>query len=245
MFQRLLWRPSRSHFYERRATPSNALSPEFSMWQFRAVAGEGPDDGAASEAADDEHFDWLLRTTRSIGIDYLDRLPPWHLLDVEREASKKDVKARFRELSRSFHPDKLVNAPEKKELYERIFLLLQNAYQGLKSANEAEREEFRVRAESSSQLFAHSQYVVELLPFHWTKIEKGDEDEGDAEGTSGSDRYILNVASHLNTTLLDDGTQQEETGESPVQLWVTFMYSARCGMSKTGKWWFHPYTILC
>jgi len=171
----------------------------------------------------DEHEQWLIRTTKLIGIDYLTQLPPWHLLDVERDASKGDVKSRFRELSRIFHPDKLLShQSDKKELFERIFILLQNAYQGLKSADEAEKEEFRIKAESSSQLFAYSQSVVELLPFHWSKLDN-----------NSDGRYILNVASHLNSTLLNSTSSEAQESEPSVQLWATFMYSARCGMSRS------------
>ncbi|KAL7539938.1 hypothetical protein ACHAXR_009753 [Thalassiosira sp. AJA248-18] len=201
----------------------------FSMWRFLRVEKDESDD-ADSSLAVDEHSEWLVRMTQIIGIDYLTQLPPWHLLDVERDASKSDVKSRFRELSRNFHPDKLVNQSEKKELLEKVFVLLQNAYQGLKNANEGEREKFRVEAESSSQLFAHSQYVVELLPFHWTKLNGASSDEEQASESSNG-RYILNVASHLNATLLNAASQEEES-EASVQIWVTFMYSARCGMSR-------------
>lgn len=176
----------------------------------------------------DEHAEWLVRMTERIGIDYLEQLPPWDLLDVERDASKFDVKSRFRDLSRSFHPDKHVQrhpSDSKKELYERIFVLLQNAYQGLKGANEVEKERFRMEAESSSQLFARSHSVVELLPFHWTKM-----DVNSTEGENRSrNRYVLNVASHLNSTFTPS---QMEESEASVQIWVVFMYSARCGMSR-------------
>jgi len=196
---------------------------EFSMWKFQPVTENEAEDDASDV---DEHAQWLMRMTQMMGIDYLVQLPPWHLLDVDRDASKSDVKSRFRELSRSFHPDKQVNQSEKKkELFERIFVLLQNAYQGLKSADEAEKEKFRVEAESGSQLFAHSQYVVELLPFHWTKLDNTTEE--------GTGRYILNAASHLNSTLLGTNSADEEEFEPSVQVWVTFMYSARCGMSRS------------
>ena len=81
------------------------------------AATEGTQDDAAAAAAD-EHSGWLVRTTRSIGIDYLEQLPPWHLLDVERAASKGDVKARFRELSRlfSFSTPNMVS-----RVYRRMF----------------------------------------------------------------------------------------------------------------------------
>jgi hypothetical protein len=201
---------------------------EFSMWQFIPVIQQ---DGIRPETINviDEHAHWLVRMTERIGIDYLEQLPPWDLLDVDRDASKLDVKSRFRELSRSFHPDKHVQrhpSDSKKELFERIFVLLQNAYQGLKSANEAEKERFRTEAESSSQLFARSESVVELLPFHWTKIDSNStEDE-----KRSNDRYVLNVASHHNSTLTPS---QDEESEVSVQIWVVFMYSARCGMSRT------------
>jgi hypothetical protein len=198
---------------------------QFSMWAFKPVEDESDD----TSGVGDEHAEWLLRMTQLIGIDYLHKLPPFHLLDVEREASKSEVKARFRELSKSFHPDKLVNQPEKKELFEKIFVLLQNAYQGLKSANEAEKEAFRVQAESASQIFAHSQHIIELLPFHWTKIDDAtNSTEVDKTQTNG--RYILNVASHINSTLLN--VTDEAESDSTVQIWVTFMYSARCSMSR-------------
>lgn len=220
---------------------SQALKPtlhieEFSMWQFKPVAIASTGDGSSREGSTpdtisdiDEHAEWLVRMTERIGIDYLEQLPPWDLLDIERDATKLDVKSRFRELSRSFHPDKHVQrhpSDARKELFERIFVLLQNAYQGLKSANEAEKEKFRIEAESSSQLFARSQSVVELLPFHWTKL---DNNSTEGERRSG-DRYILNVASHLNSTF---APSQKEENETSVQIWVVLMYSARCGMSRT------------
>lgn len=191
------------------------------MWQFRPVIKM---DNDVSNNVIDEHAQWLEKITNIIGIDYLTQLAPWHLLDVERESTKGEVKSRFRELSRIFHPDKLLaHQSDKKELFGRIFILLQNAYQGLKSANEAEKERFRIDAESSSQLFTYSQHVVELLPYHWTKLDN----------SSDSSRYILNVASHLNSTLLNNNTSGEEEEIKPsVQLWITFMYSSRCGMSR-------------
>lgn len=196
------------HFYEE----------EGSMWQFRPVIKM--DD--VSDNVIDEHAQWLEKITNIIGIDFLTQLAPWHLLDVEREATKGEVKSRFRELSRSFHPDKLLaHQSEKKDAFGRIFILLQNAYQGLKSANEAEKERFRIDAESSSQLFTYSQHVVELLPYHWTKLDN-----------SSNSRYILNVASNLNSTLLNNTSSEEEETEPSVQLWITFMYSSRCGMSR-------------
>ena len=200
---------------------------EHSMWRFQRIL-EGVSDESDHPAVVDEHSEWLIRMTQIIGIDYLTQLPPWHLLDVDREATKSDVKSRFRELSRSFHPDKLIDQPEKKELFGRIFILLQNAYEGLKSAD---AENFRVKAESGSQLFAHSQYVVELLPFHWTKLNSTISGVDDNSGKGKNDRYILNAASHLDASLIDDNSNEEESDPS-MQLWVTFMYSARCSMSR-------------
>jgi curved DNA-binding protein CbpA len=198
----------------------NFEEQEFAMWQFKPVIKNDDSDGEDNVV--DEHEQWLVRMTNLIGIDYLGELPPWHLLDVERDASKGDVKSRFRELSRSFHPDKLLaHQSDKKELFERIFVLLQNAYQGLKSADEAEKEEFKIKAESSSQLFAYSQSVVELLPFHWSKLD------------NGGGRYILNVASQIKSTSLNSTSAEEDEFDPSVQLWVTFMYSARCGMSRS------------
>ncbi|KAL7519582.1 hypothetical protein ACHAWX_004341, partial [Stephanocyclus meneghinianus] len=199
---------------------------EYSMWTFKQVTR----DYEANETSDavDEHVEWLEKKTEMIGIDYLEEMPPWDLLDVDREASKKEVKSRFRELSRSFHPDKLLHHPKKKELFEKIFILLQNAYQGLKSGNEGEKERFRAEGDTGSQLFTHSQNIVELLPIYWTKIES---DESTTGASGNVNRYILNVASHLNSTLVD-GTVSEAESEPTVQLWVVFMYSPKCGMSR-------------
>ncbi|KAL3791936.1 hypothetical protein ACHAWO_009451 [Cyclotella atomus] len=206
----------------------DASDQEHSMWTFKQVL-----DDEANETSDvvDEHVEWLEKKTEMIGIDYLEEMPPWDLLDVDRSAGKKEVKSRFRELSRSFHPDKMMHHPEKKDLFEKIFVLLQNAYQGLKSGSEGDKEKFRREGDTGSQLFTHSQFVVELLPNYWTKIEQ---DDNTAQATDGVKRYILNVASHLNSTLVDS-TVAEEESEATVQLWVVFMYSPKCGMSRTTR----------
>ena len=221
----------------------------FSMWMFKEVeemreenneSGGTTTSGAAPARPMDEHAEWLERMTHLIGIDYLEELAPWHLLDVERESSKTDVKARFRELSRYFHPDKV--SPEKKYVFEKIFVLLQDAYGGLKTADEAEKESFRSKADFDSQLFAHSKYVIELLPFHWTKLTSsstkgndGLDGEEEADSTSNNDdTYVLNAASHLNSALFQNVTDpNEEESEPSVQLWVVFKYSSRCSMSRT------------
>ena len=217
----------------------------FTMWSFRHIQEENEGDNengngttcAASTVVVDEHAAWLTRMTESIGIDYLQELAPWHLLDVEREASKNDVKARFRELSRSFHPDK-VHA-SKRELFEKIFQLLQNAYEGLKNTDEEQKEKFRSSADTDSQLFAHSKHVIELLPFHWTKLGIGDDDEDEKDDAANDSnvRYVINTATHLNATNAPANETETETGaevatEKSVQIWVLFLYSTRCGMSR-------------
>lgn len=208
------------------ATSGDPSDQEHSMWTFKRIIND-----EANETSDtvDEHVEWLEKKTEMIGIDYLEEMPPWDLLDVDRSAGKKEVKSRFRELSRSFHPDKMMHHPEKKDLFEKIFVLLQNAYQGLKSGSDSEKEKFRKEGDTGSQLFTHSQNIVELLPIYWTKIAQ---DENTAQATDGVSRYILNVASHLNSTLVDS-TVAEEESEPTVQLWVVFMYSPKCGMSRT------------
>eukprot|EP00957_Ditylum_brightwellii_P124121 9461912-Ditylum_brightwellii.AAC.1 len=65
---------------------SNFEEMEFSMWAFKPVEDELDDKSGVG----DEHAEWLLRMTQLIGIDYLHKLPPFHLLDVEREASKSE-----------------------------------------------------------------------------------------------------------------------------------------------------------
>lgn len=195
----------------------------YSMWTFKEILKEEQSEMEQQRGTwMDEHAVWLERMTAKIGIDYLQELAPWHLLDVEREASKNDVKSRFRELSKYFHPDKV--QPEEKETFEKIFILLQNAYDGLKSTDERQKQRFRTSADSDSQLFAHSRHVVELLPFHWSEMEGND---GGANA-----RYVINATSHLNsfneaTSAVDGSSHASE------QLWVIFLYSARCSMSRT------------
>ena len=118
-------------------------------------------------------------------------------------------------------------------------MLLQGAYQNLKGADGAEKERYRAQAETGSQLFAHSQYVVELLPSHWTRLDddgSGGAGEGD-EGTKAAKggRYVLNTTASPGVP--DDGEGEgrdgEPSSEPTVQLWVTFLYSGRCGMSRT------------
>ncbi len=219
----------------------------FSMWTFLPMesGNDGDDDVAPGDFArestkasndndnvkqpKDEHAQWLERMTHLIGIDYLQEMAPWHLLDVERESSKSEVKSRFRELSRSFHPDKV--RPEKRDLFEKIFVLLQDAYGGLKSADEADKEIFRSKADYDSQLFTYSKYVVELLPFHWTNATEMIGEEMKMSG--GVDRFVLNAASHLNRTLFNNTYSDEVDVEPSVQLWVVFLYSSRCSMSRT------------
>eukprot|EP00979_Chaetoceros_neogracilis_P010176 scaffold2395_cov283-Chaetoceros_neogracile.AAC.13 len=220
----------------------------YTMWMFKRVeeqtmAHKTIDNAATSTTTTtttsinganmDEHAEWLERMTQNIGIDYLQELAPWHLLDVEREASKGDVKARFRELSRTFHPDKVHFS--NKDTFEKIFVLLQNAYEGLKSTDEAQKEKFRSSADTDSQLFAHSKHVIELLPFHWTKIGSeidNDHDNGDSkvEEEDSDARYVIDTATHFNTT--NTSSDDVDTPEKSEQLWVIFLYSARCGMSR-------------
>jgi len=183
----------------------------FSMWTFQKI-------DPLNETLEDEHVAWLERTSESNGIDFLEQLAPWHLLDVEREALKSHVKSRFRDLSRSFHPDKVL-ASKKKERSEKIFVLLQNAYEGLKNSDEKQKEQFRSSADTESQLFSHSRHVVELLPFHWTRV-----------GNGSDARFAINATTttHLNST--DAGTTSLEGGSA--QVWLLFLYSARCSMSR-------------
>ena len=102
----------------------------------------------------------------------------------------------------------------------------------MKSGNEQEKQKFLKEA-TLSQLFTHSQNIVELLPIYWTKIDQQDENTTTKINTKNSiNRYILNVASHLNSTLVDS-TVAEKESEPTVQLWVVFMYSPKCGMSRT------------
>lgn len=200
------------------AQDPNAEQNPFSMWSFRKFVND-PSVLMQRESVVDEHASWLEKMTQNIGIEYLQELAPWHLLDVEREASKNEVKSRFRELSRYFHPDKVLS--EKKELFEKIFIMLQNAYDGLKITNERQKERFRKSADIDSQLFSHSRHVVELLPFHWAKVE---------EGSDSDVRFVINATSHLNSINATDSLTEQNVVE---QLWVIFLYSARCSMSRT------------
>ncbi len=103
----------------------------FSMWSLEKV-----DSTLMNDDEYDAHAKWLenkIMTSTCSGdnggscdeLEYLTQLPPWTLLDVERDASKTDVKARFRQLSKYFHPDK-----KKGPLFEEVFVLLQASYEG-------------------------------------------------------------------------------------------------------------------
>jgi len=186
-----------------------------SMWTFVKVDHEG-----ASSTPQDNHADWLQKIAESIGIEYVQKnFAPWHILDVDREAAKSDVKSRFRELSRRFHPDK-----NKSEIAGHIFVALQLAYDGLKDSDEKKKAEFRAAADSESQLFSHSRHVTELLPFHWKQV-----------GNGTDTRYVIDVASTLNSTTGENITNDGEHSLSPneTQLWVLQLYSARCGMTRS------------
>ena len=88
-------------------------------------------------------------------------MPPWTILDVERDANVSDVKERFRALSRTLHPDKMRD-PEDRKVSEAVFPLIQSAYAGLKDSKEAEH--FRQNAEADEFLFSRSRHVEELTP---------------------------------------------------------------------------------
>lgn len=217
---------------------------QFSMWTFQPVnmMGEG---ASSASTSTDEHADWLLEMTQQIGIEYVEKnFAPWHILDVDRGASKSAVKLRFRELSRHFHPDK-----NKSEEAAKIFVSLQGAYEGLKNSNEKEKQEYMAAADSESQLFSHSRHVKELLPFHWRKVESRD---------GMNVRYVIDLSASMNNnnntneneneiekaTDSDqpsdgekeaemEGHEDEKSKEGlQVQLWLLQLYSARCGMSR-------------
>mmetsp|Transcript_8286 Transcript_8286/g.9088 ORF Transcript_8286/g.9088 Transcript_8286/m.9088 type:complete len:554 (+) Transcript_8286:1-1662(+) len=170
---------------------------------------------------------------KSGGLNYLKQLPPWHLLDVDREAAKGEVKARFRELSKLFHPDKKGGA-----IFHEVFILLQAAYEGLKNSDLTEKEAFKANAEVEAQLYAHSKYVVELLPSHWKEIEFGTKT-----------KYVINVSNtssimknstiddvqNITSTIVSEKSSilsNEETSPRSAQVWLVLLYSPRCGMSR-------------
>jgi len=192
----------------------NNFEQPYTMWSFNQVEESDYDHV-------DQHSKWLEKKIANGDLSYLKQLAPWHLLDVERDAAKNEVKSRFRALSRNFHPDKRDGA-----VFEQIFMLLQEAYDGLKNANEREKEQFRFNAELESQLFPHSQYVVELLPSDWTQI-----------GNDTRAKYVIST----NSSNINDGTkeascnvtdEEEDNDVDSAQVWLLFLYSPRCGMSR-------------
>ena len=102
------------------------------------------------------------------------RWAPWKLLDLDRHASASEVKAQFRKISRSMHPDKQTNV-KSREAAGLIFPLLQHAYDGMKN-NDAKK--FRLGAEVNEQLYSASKYVIELTPSSFaanvTNVTSGD-----------------------------------------------------------------------
>jgi curved DNA-binding protein CbpA len=210
-------------------TETSAKSQPYTMWSLNRV--ETVD--LIDRNDDSNHGTWLKEKTKYGGLDYLNQLPPWLLLDVDRDAPKEEVKARFRQLSKLFHPDKH-GGP----LFNEVFILLQAAYEGLKNSNTAEKEKFRANAEVQAQLFAHSKHVFELLPSHWTQ-----------SGEGAKSKYVLRVANNVTKLCSSDPEIQsvenrnmcDEKGENStisssssgdVQAWLIFLYSPRCGMSR-------------
>ncbi len=94
----------------------------------------------------------------------------------------------------------------------------------LKNSDNSEKETFKANAEVEAQLFPHSQFVVELLPSHWTLIGNGTRNE----------RYVISMPKAQSP--LDGSSDNEmlsaynETEEA--QVWLLFLYSPRCGMSR-------------
>jgi len=186
----------------------------FHMWSFTRV-----------EKSDDDHVDqhskWLEKKIDNGHLSHLKQLAPWHLLDIERDATKNEVKSRFRMLSRDFHPDKRGGA-----LFNEVFMLLQEAYDGLKKADEREKEDFRTSAEVESQLFPHSEYVVELLPSDFKQVGNGTRARY-VISTNSSDMDIMTGDTSNNET-----DENEQTDVDSAQVWLLFLYSPRCSMSR-------------
>ena len=56
----------------------------------------------------------------------------YELLEVSREATKDEIKAKYRELAKKYHPDRHVNStPAEKEKAENMFKAINNAYEVL------------------------------------------------------------------------------------------------------------------
>ncbi len=208
---------------------------QFGMWTFLPVnttntteVDQEKREGGRTSIVD-EHAEWLLQMTQEIGIEYVVKnFAPWHILDVDRGASKAAVKLRFRELSRHFHPDK-----NKSEDAAKIFVSLQGAYEGLKNSNEEEKKDFLAAADSESQLFSHSKHVKELLPFHWKQIGEGENVRYVIHVNGSQNRTNGNVNMTESEQVSDDTNDEEKTKEKPqVQIWLLQLYSARCGMSR-------------
>jgi len=132
----------------------------YQRWSLRCADANVTEED--SGAVTQEHIKWLRRQVAvEGGLEALDRLSPWILLGVERDAKPDEVKAQFRALSRRLHPDKQRGKQEREES-EKLFPLLQHAYGGLKDGANAER--FKKDAETEEFLFARSRHVVELTP---------------------------------------------------------------------------------
>jgi tetratricopeptide (TPR) repeat protein len=76
--------------------------------------------------------DWLLRSVRTA--------THYHLLDVQRNASRAEVKRRFYQLARRFHPDHHMDHPEWTPRLQALMDALTNAYRTL--SNDKTRKDY-------------------------------------------------------------------------------------------------------
>jgi len=241
-------------------TPDIKKTESTDLWTLRPVelklgVIEG---GVLEEDDDDEHAAWLESKAyhgglNGSGTDRLSKLAPWRLLGVERGSTEKEVKARFRKLSRRFHPDKTRHGMSKAEAEVRgdLFVLLQRAYDGLKDSDSDKKDAFKIDAEVEETLFGESEYVVELMPDMFKRFVG----KNGVEGQFILDKTYTNFENRTedetedsndcptngnNETCSDDLDDKILNTENEAQVWLLFLYSARCGMSRTAA----PYIEL-
>ena len=204
----------------------------------------GNNDNIIPSGGWEEHANWLKTTSeRRHGLRVLGQMAPWQLLDVDRYADPKEVKAMFRALSRKFHPDKQQTTGIIREnMTKEVFVLLQQAYDGLKNSNEEQREDFRIKAETEQQLFARSKYVKELVPSDWRRIQIGNglkyviatsmADRDDRHNATADDSSNGPGDEYEEVIVDDDFLPDDLTNQNNAQLWLLYLYSPRCGMSR-------------
>ncbi|EJK60575.1 hypothetical protein THAOC_19041 [Thalassiosira oceanica] len=218
---------------------------EFSMWHIRPAVSvpEESSDGGGGGA--DEHADWLVRKMHSMGIDYLERM----VSDYHQSTAALAPPRRRPRLSEAGGQGALptdLEAVPPRQAHEgrrageagvpRADL---RAAPGCLPEPQGSRREGEGAVQGAGR---DGQPALRALAVRRGAIavaldeaRRGGGGAGEAEvETAAAGRYVLNTTASVGVP--QDGGEGGGGEPSPkpsVQLWVIFLYSGRCGMSRT------------